>query len=326
MDRTDRITDVKIGLFVIAAIALLIVGSVLIVGSRALSANQVSYTVLLKDSAGVQAGDRVRQAGVPIGRIRTVELRIEEDWPVRIVIDVDATVPIRTDAKAELATQGLLGAAFLQILAGSPNSDVAQPGATIYDSGRGGMAGAMSQVEELAAKAMELFDQLAIVLENLDADIGPNLEQLQKVLSDENVEEISAILSSARTTMDEVVPRVGPLLDRLDSIAADAEEGLADLPQVTAGAAQLMEDLSTALGPDGKRLADLLDTAQTSLVSADDALSLLQNNGGDITAIVQDLRDASASLRRFADQVAERPSSILRRNNQPSRTPGQDVE
>ncbi len=326
MDRTDRIADIKIGFFVLAAIALLVVGSILIVGSRALSANQISYTVLLNDSAGVQAGDRVRQAGVPIGRIRTVDLRTEEQWPVKIEIDVDAEVPIRADATAEMATQGLLGAAFLQLLAGSPDAPLAEPGATIYDSGRGGMAGAMSQVEELAEKAMELFDQLAEVLAGLEADIGPNLEQLQTLLSEENVAEISAILSTARQTMDEVAPRIGPLVDRLDNIASSAEQGLEDLPEVSANASQLLEDLSTALGPDGRRLSELLDTAQTSLGSADDALGVLTDNSGDITAIVQDLRDASASLRRFADQVEEQPSSVIRRNKRPDRKPGQDVE
>ena len=68
MDDRSRSADVKVGLFVVTALTILVFGSLWIVGSTFFGARRVSYDVVMKEAAGVDAGDRVRFAGVPVGR------------------------------------------------------------------------------------------------------------------------------------------------------------------------------------------------------------------------------------------------------------------
>ena len=70
MSDDNRSAEVKTGLFVLTALAVLVVGSLWIVGSTPLSGGQTEYRILMKDSGGIRAGDRVRVAGVEVGRVR----------------------------------------------------------------------------------------------------------------------------------------------------------------------------------------------------------------------------------------------------------------
>ena len=66
----ERWSDVKVGIFVLVALAIVIAGSLWIAGGTLFAARQVPYDVLLADSGGVVAGDRVRVSGVD-GRARS---------------------------------------------------------------------------------------------------------------------------------------------------------------------------------------------------------------------------------------------------------------
>ena len=96
------------------------------------------------------------------------------------------------------------------------------------------------------------------------------------------------------------------------------------MPEVMTRVSALLEDLDAALGPDGSRLAELLDAANSSLGSAEDALSVIRDNRGEIEAVLHDLRDTVTNLEAFSDQLRRRPSSLIRAKPEPDRRPGQD--
>ena len=72
------------GLFVLTALALLVVGLFWVAGSGFFADGRVDYVVLMRDSGGVQPGDRVRVAGVPVGKIDDVELLFAALQPILI--------------------------------------------------------------------------------------------------------------------------------------------------------------------------------------------------------------------------------------------------
>ena len=74
-------SEIKTGLFVIAATVAIVSMSVYIAGSSILGRGRVGYEVLMKESAGVRKGDRVRIAGVESGRVESLNLRSGEEWP-----------------------------------------------------------------------------------------------------------------------------------------------------------------------------------------------------------------------------------------------------
>lgn len=324
---SDRraLSDVRVGLFVLAALAILVVGSLWIAGSSLFVGERVPYVVLLADSKGVRAGDRVRFAGVPVGRIQDVLLRPEDPWPVMLHVELKPEIPVREDSSAAIASSGLMGTSFLQVLPGTPESPRLAPGGTIHGSSGGGIDGTLAQVEEISGSVIGILDQASLLIDDVSGQVGPLLTQLNRLLSEENVNELGAILGGVRGTIDDVGPRVTVLLERLDSLVGNAEGGLAGLPDLMEQVGGLVGNLDAALGPEGARLAAVLDAAHGSLGAADDALAVIQDNRGEIEATLQDLRDTVGNLKAFSEQIKQRPSSLIRSRPEPDRSPGQDV-
>jgi hypothetical protein len=109
-------------------------------------------------------------------------------------------------------------------------------------------------------------------------------------------------------------------------MAGQVEDGLEGLPGLRASLDALVADLHAAVGPDGERLARVLEAAETSLNRADETLSVLGGNRGEIEATLRDLRDTLANLKAFSQLVKERPYSLVRVKPEPQREPGDGVK
>ena len=138
MQDDHKRADVRVGIFVLSALVILVIGSLWIAGSTLLAPQRASYLVLMKDSGGVAAGDRVRMAGVPVGKVERVELRPGESWPVTFHIAVRRSVPLHTDASARITASGLLGTVFLQVDPGSSSEPELEEGGQFYGQSSAG--------------------------------------------------------------------------------------------------------------------------------------------------------------------------------------------
>ena len=321
-----RLADVKVGAFVLVALAILIVGSLWIAGSTLVGPPRVSYKVRMQDAGGLQAGDRVRIAGVSVGRIQRVNLQPGAEWPVTLSVAVKRGLDLKTDASARVATSGLLGASHLALIPGTQDADALSPGGEIRGSTVKGLEDTLAQLGELYEKAVTLLDQTSSIVETVSSEIGPILGNLESLLSEENAEDVRHILANLRSTTEQTGPRVASLMERLNSISQQLEGVLEGVPDLTAKLNTLVAEVHTALGPDGQRLARVLESAETSLGSAGDALSVLGDNRGEIEATLRDLRDTVANLKAFSQHVKEHPYSMVRIKPEPERKPGDGVK
>jgi len=325
MNESARLSDVKVGAFVLVALLILVIGSLWIAGSALFGSRRVAYVVLLEGCAGLQPGDRVRVVGVSVGRIKGVRLLPEEPWPVALQIAVKASVPVREDSTAKIASSGLLGASYLQLEPGSPGAPLLRPGGEIHGRPSFSLESSMARVDVMADKVSTLLDQTSGVLEQVSSEIQPIMDKLNRVLDEENAENIRQILASLRQTTNDAAPRLSTLLARLESVSVELEGGLEGLPDLTEKVSGLVDDVQLAFGPDGVRLTAVLDAAERSLTSADATLSTFAGNREEIEATVRDLRDTVANLKAFSQAAKERPFSLVRIKPEPDRRPGQGV-
>jgi hypothetical protein len=119
--------------------------------------------------------------------------------------------------------------------------------------------------------------------------------------------------------MEESGPRLSSLLTRLDEVAIELQSGVEGLPDLTTQIQGLVTDLRTALGPEGERVASVLDSAGSNMRA-------MQMNRGELEAMVRDLRLATANLRAFTEAIKERPSLLVRKSRSPDRKPGEGVD
>ena len=318
-----RSASIKTGAFVLVAVGMLVAGTLWIAGSTLLGVRHVPYRVLMRESGAIQGGDRVRMAGVAIGKVHSVELRPDEAWPVVFHVSIREGVPIRADSTAVIERTGLLGTNFLEIGPGSSGAPQLSEGGEIHGTSVVGMEEAMQRAAELASRLVELVDQTSTVLDDVSARLVTLLGRAEALVSEENVEEMERILVATRQTLEDSGPRITTLLDRLDSVAASADRGL---ERVVGDVEGLVADVRSALGPDGERLARVLVAAEGSLESADGALSVLGDQRRQLAFAIEDLAETASNLKSFSQTIKERPFSLVRITSEPPRRPGEGTK
>ncbi len=319
-------SEVRAGVFVFVALVILGAGILWIVGFKPLAGRQVSYEVLMKGSSGVRRGDRVRVSGIEAGRVKRIELRPGQEWPVVFRVALDRALTITTGSAARITTDGLLGAPYLEIVAGPAGAPPLPEGSRIMGVEGGTLTHALEGLGQATDRLPELLDQTTELVERLNGTIDPVMGGLQELLSAENLEAVAETLKVLRPTLEEVGPGLAELVAHLDLLAGEIEEGIGGVPEVTAEIGSLAGDLRRAVGTDGERLSGLLDSVNQTMGSARGALSAVEGNRVEMEAMVRDLREAAANLKSLSQTLKERPSLLLRYPRAPERMPEEKPE
>lgn len=317
----DR-SEIRAGLLVIAALTILGAATLWIVGFSPFRGRTIEYEILVKSSSGVRQGDRVRVSGIRVGRVKEMELRAGEEWPVVFTVGLDEDVRLTKGSTARITSDGLLGAPYLQIEAGPQDAPLLAAGSRIMGDTRGTLTDALAGLGDATDRLPGLLDTTAELVGKINSEIDPLLAGLQGVLSEENVDSLSGTLAALRPMLEEIRPKLSHLLGRLDSVTGEIEGAVAGVPDLTAELTGLVEDLKSAVGEDGSRLASLLESAESTLGSADGAFSTVGGNSAELDAMIRDLRTAAANLRSVSQTLKEHPALLLRFPRPPERTTG----
>lgn len=326
MNRPNHRRDAITGLFVILGLTVFVVLLLWVAGVRPGTGEQTRHEVRMRDSGGVRAGDPVRLAGVAVGRVEAVELRADPEWPVAFRVTLDAGIPINDASRARFASDGLLGARFLALEPGPEGGAPLADGAPIYGTGAPGLDETLSRVGDVVERASVLLEETTFLVRGLPERIDPVLSRVEALLSEQNVEDASATLAEVRRIVEATGPRLPTLLDRLDATLAELETGAADLPALTTEARGLVADVRTSLGPDGRRLTEVLDSADHTLDAATDTFGAVSGSVGEIEAGLRDLRAAASHLEALARALEERPNTLILGSRTRERRPGEGVD
>lgn len=321
MTSPNRWGDVMLGAFVLSALAMLMVGSLWIMGSDLFSGRMAEYRIRMLDSGGVTSGDRVRFAGMEIGRVQGMTLQPERDWPVLLSVRVQKDLPLKVDSTAVISSSGLLGSSYLQIRPGSATAQRLPEGGEIR--GHAGLLDeTLAHVDQISEKVLVLLDQVSGTVDQVSGEIDPMMRKFERLLSDRNVENIEVVLASLRSTMEESGPKIDSMMARLETVAIRMEEGMDEVPEISGKISGLLDDVRSSLGPDGERVTRVLEQAEASLVSADDALSVVGSSRRELEWTLSDLRDTVSNLKSFSQTMKERPYSLVRIRHPEERRPG----
>ena len=307
--------DVRVGLFVVIAGALLVVMTLWILGRGVLGDGGRQIEIRLPHSGGIRTGDRVRIAGVEAGRIRSVQLATEEELPVRVEVTIDPEHQVYRGAEARLTADSLLGATYLEIFPGPSSAGPLPEDSFVSGEPRASLDTVFAQLGELSLTADETLIQLQQVVADLSSAIQPTLERLQLVLSDRNLESVESLLAGADRTLEDLGTRLAATLERVDVLMADLGAASEEVPEVARSLDQLTQSLQRAIGPEGERIIELLETARESLEGLD-------TGQGELGELVDELGDAARSLRALSEQLRERPTSLLGLRSPRERSPG----
>jgi phospholipid/cholesterol/gamma-HCH transport system substrate-binding protein len=227
--------ELKVGLFVIAGLALSMAGIFLIGNTTRLWDPKAEYRTAFADVAGLKPGAPVRMGGLDIGSVTSVgynkDLGDTRIFANMSIVQVQAA-RIRTDTVATIVNKGLLGDKMIQLSVGSPKAPRLAPHGLIPSEEP---ADVLSSFNKVAAEAEQAIQ---------------NLEPLAKALGDARLsDDLKDSVGDIRAMLDAIVQGNGPihhlffdrqqaervndLLDGLNQASARLDATLNDVQDLT---------------------------------------------------------------------------------------------
>lgn len=173
----------KLGMFVTIGL-ILFIGTIYFVGKQKnLFGSTFTLQSRFKTVTGLKVGNNVRFSGINVGTVSEIELITDSAVAVKLVIKEEVRRFIKTDAKASIGSDGLMGDKVLTISPGTTSKTTVKDNATIGSLKAIEIEDIMKGVKTTVDNAAVITDQLA----EFSFKINNGKGTLSKLLMDEEM-------------------------------------------------------------------------------------------------------------------------------------------
>jgi phospholipid/cholesterol/gamma-HCH transport system substrate-binding protein len=227
-------SEIVTGLLVLVAASLAVVGYYWLTG-ESFTRRGYPLVVRLRDAGGLQRGDRLRLAGVDVGRVRGVHL---SSSAVLADVQVDPDLRLARDSRADLRPAGAFGGRYLELTPGR-SAEALEPGDTL----------AAASVPSLTETFTVLGDRATEVLARASDVLAPSrvatLDQGLRSLT-RTLDNAAAVSASVRSTALEIHRGLGDgRLEETTAGLATSSHNLADASAELRSAAGTLSSILT---------------------------------------------------------------------------------
>ena len=195
----------RLGLFIIAALAVLVVG-VFLIGSRE-SMFQSTYQLKaqFQNVAGLADGADVRVGGLHQGTVKKIQLPNQPEGKVTVTMDLNRASRdvLKKDSVASIKSEGLIGDKYVEISFGSDSAAQLRDGDTIQSVPPLDMSNLVKKADGLldsAQSAMAQLDGTATNLKSISAKINDGQGTVGALINDKTIYQKA---SAGATALDE---------------------------------------------------------------------------------------------------------------------------
>jgi phospholipid/cholesterol/gamma-HCH transport system substrate-binding protein len=338
----ENISYFKIGLFVICAIVIGVIGVVVLGGAKFFQKKNIIETYIDESVQGLDIGSPVKFRGVPVGNVEEITLTGVEYGTRRGYVVVRAGISrnvfqfsladpanpafiaeVQRGLRVRLAPQGLTGQAYLEADYLNPKLNPPleidwRPKYPYVPSARS----RITQLSDAVERILRNVEQLDI--QRLIGSVESSLKTIDKLASSANLDKIStqavALLTEVRETNLQLKQVVGgsDLKGAVKDAAVAAGTARQILERADKPLSQLIADLPKA-SESINRVAQRLDAVTANLPETNAQFRqtlqqlnrLISGQQRDIEKTVENLRSMSESLKEAVDNSKKYPSQLL---------------
>lgn len=299
--------ETRLGIFV----AFIVIAAVLIIETLGgIEMFKPGYHVyaLFNTAQELKLGDRVKMAGVEVGRVEKISLTEDK---VKITMKLHADAAVKTDSKATIKFAGLMGQNFVSLDFGSPSAPPATDGTIL----------ATVEQPDLSA-IMQKIDNVASGVENLAKSFtGDKIENLLGPMTDflkQNSGPLSAAIANIRSMSGQIAEGKGTIgrliyedtlynssLNTVSNLQATSDE----IKLTVADARKIIDGVNAGQGTLGLLAKDekLYNETTASMTNLKEILQKINQGQGTVGKLVNDqefYKNAKLTLQKL-DKATE---------------------
>src|SRR5580692_1074354 len=225
-----------------------------------------TYDVVFHGSVtGLTKGGDVQFNGIKVGEVSDIKLDASDPNIVHATAKVRSDTPVRVDTQASLEPQGITGVNYIQLTAGTPSKPLLKDATPhgqplVIQAAPGAISSLLTGGGTMMQKAVE------------------TLNRINQVLSDQNIQRFTAIMSDVQAVTAELRER--------KAIIKDADQALLDADQAAVKIRDLAASSKGLVDSDGKR----------AIVKVGDAAAEIQGAAADVRSMLNKLQGPTADF------------------------------
>ena len=289
--------ETRLGIFV----ALAVIAAVLIMETvggveRFRSGNR--YYADFNNVQELKKGDRVKMAGVEVGRVEDIGLQ-ETNNKVRVTLKLRKKVIVRTDSTATVKFTGLLGQNFVAVDFGSPGAPIARAGTVLSSAEQPDLSAMMAKIDNVASGVEKLTQ--SFTGDKIQNILGPVTDFLQAnktslTMTFSNLQTISSQIASGRGSVgklifdDALYNSAYAAVTNLQNTSGDIKLAITDARSMMADARNIIDQTKSGQGTVGKLLYDdqLYREAIASMKNIREVTDKLNRGEGSVGKLIND--------------------------------------
>jgi phospholipid/cholesterol/gamma-HCH transport system substrate-binding protein len=294
--------ETKLGVFVVLAVfaAWILVE---MVGSVDLFSRSNQASALFDNAKDLKVGDRVKMAGVEIGRVQQIQLT---DNKVRVALKLNRDAAVKTDSKATIQFAGLMGQNYVAVSFGAPDAPLIAPdGSTVL---------ATAEQPDLSV-IMDKLDKAAGGIANLgNSFTGDKIDNLVGPLTDfvkQNSGPITATIANIKNVSSQIAAGQGTIGKLIydQALHDSALVTVSNLQDTATEVRTVVRNVQAGEGTIGKLLTDdtLYKATTASMTNLNSILQKVNQGDGTIGTLVNNkdfYNNAKLSLQKL-DKAAD---------------------
>ncbi|MFG1349734.1 MlaD family protein [Xanthobacter autotrophicus] len=206
------------------------------------------YEIVFDGSvAGLRQGNNVLFNGIPVGQVTGLGLVAGQPGQVLARVAINNDVPVLSDARAGIESQGLTGIGVISIRGGKPDAPPLPLGPhgipRITSDGGAGMAGLINSAQGVARKIEVVLDAI-------------NPQDIKNIIA--SIDTFSKAVASKSEDVASLIEQSNALVKQLNSVAEKVDKVVVNLQKATEDKDGLLVQATDA-ATSVRRLADNLD-------------------------------------------------------------------
>jgi phospholipid/cholesterol/gamma-HCH transport system substrate-binding protein len=244
---------------------------------------------LFENVQELKVGDRVKMAGVEVGRVEKIQLEGEK---ARVTLKMKKDVQVKTDSTATVKFTGLMGQNFVSLDFGTPNALVAQNGTVLNSKEQPDLSVVMEKIDSVASGVQNLTKSFSGL--KIDELLGPfidfmkdNRAPLTATIS--NINSVTHQVASGEGTVGKLIYDQALYNSALDTVT-NLQATLTDARATVADARNIIAQVNAGQGTAGKLIKDdkLYNETTASMTNLKEILQKINQGQGSVGKLVND--------------------------------------
>jgi phospholipid/cholesterol/gamma-HCH transport system substrate-binding protein len=292
----NRNVELRVGVVVLLACAILILGLLWVKGIR-FDQTRYRYSVFFPNVGALEVGDPVSVSGVPKGKVESIALY---EGDVLVTFNLTEDVVLKKDARFTVMNVGLMGERFVSVQTGHSDTllDLSQSIKGYYDTG----------IPEVMGRMGEMIEQLKKLARNLEAVVGTQSSRDALIQIIDNLKEITRktndLLGRNQKRFDQTIDDLSYASGELKDLMKENKEKLQTTVDNFSSASGKLDNITTTLDS----LSLSLKNLTSKIEGGEGALGQLVND----TTLYEQIKKTAQNVDSLILDIKKHPKRYLK--------------